>query len=104
NWGLGHASRSLPIIREYLAKGHDVIPATDGEALAMMRRELPDQLVLELPGYGVLYSSRYMPLNMVRYGPGMLRTMKAEYDITKAIVKRHNIDAIISDNRYGCYL
>jgi len=103
NWGLGHASRSLPIIRQYLAEGHHVICASDGEALAMMRRELPDQVVLELPGYGILYNSRYMPLNMVRYGPGMLRTMRAEHELTRAIVARHQIDCIISDNRYGCY-
>lgn len=104
NWGLGHASRSLPIIKEYIGQGHEVIAASDGEALAMLRRELPDYLVMELPGYGILYSSRYMPLNMVRYGPGMLRTMKAEHDLTKAIVAHHKIDAIVSDNRYGCYL
>lgn len=103
NWGLGHASRSLPIIKQYLSEGHQVVCASDGEALAMLRRELPDQLVLELPGYGILYNSRYMPLNMVRHGPGMLRTMKAEHELTRVIVDRHHIDCIITDNRYGCY-
>jgi UDP:flavonoid glycosyltransferase YjiC (YdhE family) len=103
NWGLGHASRSLPMIKQYMAEGHTVICASDGEALAMLRRELPGQTVLELPGYGILYNSRYMPLNMVRYGPGMLRTMKAEHELTRAIVDRHQIDCIVTDNRYGCY-
>ncbi len=103
NWGLGHASRSLPIIKTFLAHGHDVICASDGEALEMLRRELPDQLVLELPGYGISYGSKYMPLNMLRHGPGMLKTIRTEHELTKAIVEHHHIDCIITDNRYGCY-
>lgn len=103
NWGLGHASRSLPLIRTYLKDGHEVIVASDGEALSMLRKELPDQKVLQLPGYGIHYSSKYMPFNMLRYGPGMLRTMKTENELTAAIAKREKLDCIISDNRYGCY-
>jgi hypothetical protein len=103
NWGLGHASRSLPLIKKYIAEGHEVLPASDGESLAMLRRELNDHLVLQLPGYGIQYVSRFMPYNMLRHGPGMLRTMRAEHELTKAIVQKHLIDCIIADNRYGCY-
>ena len=103
NWGLGHASRSLPLIKKYLDQGHEVVCASDGEALTMLRKELPDQMVLQLPGYEILYGSRFMPINMLKHGPGMLRTIRTEHDLTKAIVERHHIDCIISDNRYGCY-
>src|SRR5688500_15142723 len=70
----------------------------------MLRRELPNHLVLQLPGYGMHYNSKYMPINMLRHGPGMIRTMKTEHELTKAIVKREKVDCIISDNRYGCYM
>ncbi len=103
NWGLGHASRSLPLIRKYINLGHEVISASDGEALLMLRKELPDQKVMELPGYGIHYSSKYMPFNLLRYGQGMLKSMKTEHELTDAIVKREQVDCIISDNRYGCY-
>lgn len=103
NWGLGHASRSLPLIRNYIQHGHEVIAASDGEALVMLRKELPEQKVLQLPGYGIHYSSKYMPFNMLRYGPGMLKTMKTEHELTAAIVRHEHVDCIISDNRYGCY-
>lgn len=103
NWGLGHASRSLPIIQTYLSQGHEVLCASDGEALTMLRKELPDQMVLQLPGYGIQYGSRFMPYNMLKHGPNMLRTMKEEHELTKVIVKRHQIECILSDNRYGCY-
>ncbi len=103
NWGLGHASRSLPLIRNYLSQGHEVICASDGEALTMLRKELTGQMVLELPGYNIQYGSRYMPFNMLRHGPAMLKTIRTEQELTKAIVSRHQIDCIITDNRYGCY-
>ena len=103
NWGLGHASRSLPLIKHYLQQGHDVIAASDGEALMMLRKELPDQKVLQLPNYGIHYYSKYMPFNMLRYGPGMLKAMNTEHELTAAVVRREKIDCIISDNRYGCY-
>ncbi len=103
NWGLGHASRSLPLIRKYLGLGHEVICSSDGEALTMLRKELPDQMVLQLPGYDIQYGSRFMPYNMLKHGPHMLRTIRTEHELTKAIVSRHQIDCIISDNRYGCY-
>jgi UDP-N-acetylglucosamine transferase subunit ALG13 len=93
----------LPLIKQYIAEGHEVLPAADGEALSMLRKELPESLVLQLPGYGIQYVSRFMPYNMLKHGPGMLRTMKAEHELTRAIVEKHHIDCIISDNRYGCY-
>lgn len=86
-----------------MSAGHEVLCASDGESLSMLRRELPDQLVLQLPGYDILYGSRYMPLNMLKHGRGMLKAMRAENELTKVIVERHDIDCIISDNRYGCY-
>ena len=69
----------------------------------MLRKELPDQLVLQLPGYDILYGSRFMPLNMLKHGPNMLKTIRTEHELTKAIVAHHHIDCILTDNRYGCY-
>ena len=60
-------------------------------------------MVLQLPGYDILYGSRFMPINMLKHGPGMLRTIRTEHELTKAIVERHEVDCILSDNRYGCY-
>src|SRR5437773_1990716 len=38
-WGLGHATRSLPVLRR-LAAEHEVLVYSDGAALAYLRREL----------------------------------------------------------------
>ena len=42
NWGLGHATRDISIIRELLRQGHDVTIATSGNALELLKREFPD--------------------------------------------------------------
>jgi len=42
NWGLGHSTRDIPIIRELLRHGHEVTIATSGNALSLLRREFPD--------------------------------------------------------------
>ena len=40
---------------------------------------------------------------MLKHGRGMLKAIRTEHDLTTAIVERHDIDCIVSDNRYGCY-
>ena len=37
NWGLGHATRSIPIIRHYLAKGDEVVLGGDGESILLLK-------------------------------------------------------------------
>ena len=41
NWGLGHATRCVPIIRGLLAEGYEVVIAADGYPLKFLRREFP---------------------------------------------------------------
>jgi hypothetical protein len=41
NWGLGHATRCIPIIRALQGLNHIPIIASDGIALDMLRKEFP---------------------------------------------------------------
>ena len=49
NWGLGHATRSIPIIRHYLAKGDEVVLGGDGESILLLKQTFPDLRVIDLP-------------------------------------------------------
>ncbi|MBK7410275.1 MAG: hypothetical protein IPJ40_20790 [Saprospirales bacterium] len=60
NWGLGHATRSIPIIRELIKQGHEVWLASDGRALDLLKREFPDLPALELPEYDVRYPKKWL--------------------------------------------
>lgn len=101
NWGLGHATRSIPIIKSLLNVGHKLVICSDGDALILLKKEFPEALFVELPGYKVRYDYRNMVLNMVRYSVGMLKAIHKEEKILQDLVKQYDPAYIISDNRYG---
>lgn len=103
NWGLGHATRCIPIIDALLAQGAQVVLASDGDALALLHHHYPRLPALELPTYGIRYPKRSMVYNMLRQLPRIARVLSLERQKTATIVQAYGIDAIISDNRYGVY-
>ncbi len=103
NWGLGHATRCIPIIRELQRQGATVVIASDGGALALLQQMFSDLTVVELPGYNIKYSGQFMAWNMARQLPKIVRAIWAEHRAIKNLVAHHNINGIISDNRFGCF-
>jgi Glycosyltransferase family 28 C-terminal domain len=103
NWGLGHATRCIPIIKAFEAAGATVILASDGGALALLRREFPHLRALELPAYDIHYPFRSMVLSMLVQGHKILRGAILEYFFLKKLLKNEPIDAVISDNRFGFF-
>lgn len=105
NWGLGHATRCIPIIKGLIAYNFEPVIASDGEALLLLKKEFPDVLTLELPAYNVTYAKKgkYFKLKMVKDSPRLIKAINAEKKVTKTIVERYNIGGIISDNRLGVY-
>jgi predicted glycosyltransferase len=104
DWGLGHATRSIPIIRELQHQNTRVIMAGNGPSLALLRQEFPDLKCYELPDYGIRYAEEINMLwTLARQLPRLRRAMKAEFKAVSLIVQTEGINAIISDNRYGCY-
>jgi UDP-N-acetylglucosamine transferase subunit ALG13 len=104
DWGLGHATRSIPIIRSLLDKGHEVILASDSLALDYLRKEFPSLSSYELPSYDVKYRSTSLLLVGIQNIKGIRQTIRAEHELISRIAKKEIIDAIVSDNRYGCYV
>ena len=103
NWGLGHATRCMPIINECLAQGAEVIIGSDGRALHLLQKEYPQLQFITLPAYNITYKSSNMLLNIAPQSFKILRAIWAEHLVIQQIIQTHQIDIIISDNRYGCY-
>jgi len=105
NWGLGHATRCIPIIRALYAHGLQPIIASDGVALSLLRKEFPEFSSIELPSYDVTYpkKGKYFKLKLIKDSPKLLKAIKAEKNAIEEIVEIHNIVGIISDNRLGAY-
>ena len=51
NWGLGHATRCIPIINSLIDYNFEPIIASDGNALELLKKEYPYLQHLELPSY-----------------------------------------------------
>ena len=104
NWGLGHASRCIPIIKQLLSNGHEVFVASSGSALFLLKREFPQLEFFELEDYEPEYpESGSMVLKMATQLPKFLATITKEKSQLEKIVSKRNIDVVLSDNRYGCY-
>ncbi len=101
NWGLGHASRSLPIISRLLERGHHVTIASDGEAADLLKAELPQLLHITLPGYDATYAARYFLTRHFRLAMRTSKAVKKEHHIIGKLLQQQPFDVIISDNRYG---
>jgi uncharacterized protein (TIGR00661 family) len=104
DWGLGHATRCIPVIRELLAQKCDVHLAGNGASLALLKKEFPVLPAYSLPAYAPEYPrDGSMAWKMLRQLPKFLRTIKQEHRDVEELVTLHAIDGIISDNRYGCW-
>ncbi len=103
NWGLGHATRCVPIIRLLLQRGHTVLIASDGDSLLLLKKEFPALGFFELPSYNIQYS-RNIPawLFTLWRTPGFLKSIKREHAVIEKLIDENSIELVIADNRYGC--
>jgi uncharacterized protein (TIGR00661 family) len=105
DWGLGHATRCVPIINELLRQDCDVWIASDGAQASLLRQEFPELSFLPLPGYSVKYgrSATGLIWKMFTQSRKILKSIKAEHRWLSDVVDKYGFDAVISDNRYGLY-
>lgn len=104
DWGLGHATRCIPIIRELLARNCRVSIATCGYPLQLLQEEFPQLTFFELASYQPKYvESGSLIQSLLTQIPKFYKAIRNEKRQVKKIIREHRMDAIISDNRYGCY-
>ena len=105
NWGLGHATRCIPIINALERNGFTPIIASDGVALALLKKEFPHLLALELPSYNIEYPKKASDFlwKMIKNTPTALMAMRHEKKLTEKWISEHQLCGIISDNRLGVH-
>jgi len=105
DWGLGHATRCIPIIRELIHQGCRVTVASTGPHLALIKREFPSVAHVEIPGYGLRYSrtTRGLPWKIFLQIPKILISIKRENRWLANFLAHTQVDAIISDCRFGLH-
>jgi UDP:flavonoid glycosyltransferase YjiC (YdhE family) len=105
NWGLGHATRCIPLIRALSANGCEVVLAAPTELAALLRQEFPQLELIPLEGYTIRYTRHpfWLPFRLLLQVPRLLRTIGRERRWLQKTIARHRLDAVISDNRFGLY-
>jgi len=105
DWGLGHATRCIPIISELVERRCDVWLAGAGMPKSLLRSEFPDLPFLPLNGYNIRYSAsrEIFALKILSQVPRIIFEINREHRWLNKMVRSHGFDAVISDNRFGLF-
>lgn len=105
DWGLGHATRCIPIISTLIQQNCSVIVAAETQIKSLLQKEFPGIECIPLKGYRINYSRRHfwMPVKLLLQLPKITWRIYAENRWLKKVVKTHNINAVIADNRMGLF-
>lgn len=101
DWGLGHAARSVPLIKELCTK-NDVLIVCGPSAYGFLQKELPDLEIIKIDDWRIRYPKHKINFfTILGWIPVMLRNSIHEHRFVKKIIRSRGIDCIVSDNRYG---
>ncbi len=105
DWGLGHATRCVPIIRFLEQSGHTIFIAGEGKQQDLLRKEFPAATFLPLRGYRIVYPSykKKFKLKIASQVVKMIAAIRHEHRWLIAMTEQYHFDAVISDNRFGLY-
>ena len=105
DWGIGHATRIIPIISNLLENGCEVVIAAEGLTFSLLKQEFPEVEFILFKGYRITYSKqkKWLPLKIFIQIPNLLLSILIEHKWLKKVVKDYSIDAVISDNRFGLF-
>lgn len=104
DWGMGHATRCVPVIHALLENGAEVILGASGRGYVFLQKEFPDLELIRLTDYGIVYTSRGLqPFHFLCQLPRLITTIRKEQNWLRQFILKRDISGIISDNRFGIY-
>jgi len=106
DWGLGHATRCIPVIKYFLAQGCTVRIGASGPVAILLGANFPDLEILPLDGYNIRYSRhrKAFAATIIFQVPKILKAIRREKKWLRRQQERYKFDLVISDNRYGLQL
>lgn len=107
DWGLGHAARSLLLIRALLERGDAVtVLMAPGPGMDLLKSEVGEHCDF-LPERDIPKPfSRWPALFYLRMSldmPRVFALFRAEHRLTEKLVKQRGYDLIVSDSRFGVW-
>jgi len=106
SWGLGHSTRSLPVIRKLIEEENNITVISNGRALELLKKELGDNAdFIDIVDYPILISEnarQFMAKSMI-YWPLFIKRIESGLQKLKKILYKKRYDLIVSDGRYDMY-
>jgi len=105
DWGLGHTTRCVPIIRYLRSLGHQVIFAGNEWQRSFTRATFVNIPNVDLEGYNISYSkwNRFAQAGVLSQLPGLHKRITDEHKWLAQTAHGLKLDGIVSDNRYGIF-
>lgn len=102
DWGLGHSTRCIPIIRRLCELDARPVIGADKGPLALLRDAFPELPHVRVPGVEVRYAKgASQTWAMAAQFPAMLRSVREEHHLFLNLRRQLQLDAVISDQRFG---
>jgi uncharacterized protein (TIGR00661 family) len=104
NWGLGHASRCIPIVRILEKNNYNVFLAASGNAFHLLEETFPHLPLIWFEDYNIKYSrGKNLSSKILFQTPGIFLNILREHKRLKKLIRELDIDVVISDNRFGLW-
>lgn len=104
NWGLGHATRMVPLINQYKNNGDRVVLAANGKAYGFFKHEFPGVELVYFKGVNIKYAPKpFFWTALLLQAPLFIIGAVSEHFRLKKMVIKTKPGLIISDNRYGLF-
>lgn len=101
DWGLGHATRVVPIIERLLDRKVRVVLGADNKPLEFLKGRFSQCESVRIPGYQPVYQKKgSLTLKVSSDIPKMLTESRKAHVLLEQIIDDMGINAVISDNRY----
>ncbi len=102
DWGLGHAARCIPVIKELIQQKAEVIIYGSAHVLNYLQKHFPHLEQIQSNEQEIHYS-KHLPawLKILLQTNKINKNIKLEYTNLQSLIKTRQIDGVISDNRYG---
>jgi len=104
NWGLGHATRCVPVIRQLISEGHEPVVVSDGYPQEFLRQEFPSLRFIEFQSYDIYYARGKSQVGAMLFNfPNIIKGILNEYLWLRDLLRGEHFDQVISDNRFGMW-
>ncbi|MBN2611849.1 MAG: hypothetical protein JXB00_09870 [Bacteroidales bacterium] len=103
DWGIGHASRVIPVIKTLVDEGFEVIAGISGRSGELLKTYFPGLRFVGIPSTVIRYGEKNAALSVICHLPRFILSIIREHFMLRKIIREYGIEIVISDNRYGLW-